>query len=212
MIGAGVVGNRAGIAGGFELVPARRRSPPAGPKDRSSRGVAGAGKKGGGRDGDRGRDRRRSRDSGRREPKVEVDRWGDPVRRVSREPSADDGYGGGVDEPRRRSPPPPPAAARARSPPRCDRRRGRVRRHRRGAPRRSRRSERLCRPRRRRNGRRLAEETPHLWQPELLAQGKFILMRFEKIQVFRYSSLITSRTAPARGGSIVAMAKNSPGW
>ena len=109
----------------------------------------------------------------------------------------------------RRRRPPPRGLGR---PQRCDRRRGRVRRHRRGAPRRSRRSERLCRPRRRRNGRRLAEETPHLWQPELLAQGKFILMRFEKIQVFRYSSLITSRTAPARGGSIVAMAKNSPGW
>ena len=93
--------------------PPRRRSPPPGPKDRSSRGGAGAGKKGGGRDGDRGRDRRRPRDSRRREPKVEVDRWGDPVRR---EASADDGYGGGVDEPRRRSPP-PPAAARARSPP-----------------------------------------------------------------------------------------------
>ena len=119
VIGAGVEGPTAQVSRvASNSSPPRRRSPPAGRTDRSSvRGVAGAGKKGGGRDGDRGRDRRRSRDSGRREPKVEVDRWGDPVRRVSREPSADDGYGGGVDEPRRRSPPPPPAAARARSPP-----------------------------------------------------------------------------------------------
>ena len=180
VIGAGVVEGTAQVSrvasNSSPLDAARRR------RDRriAPRGGRGRGQKRGGRDGDRGRDRRRSRDSGRREPKVEVDRWGDPVRRVSREPSAMTGTAAGWTNPgggRRRHRPPPRGLGR---PQRCDRRRGRVRRHRRGAPRRSRRSERLCRPRRRRNGRRLAEETPRLWQPELLAQGKFILMRFEK--------------------------------
>ena len=92
--------------------PPRQRSPPESNTDARGRGGGGKGgagaKKGGGRERDRSRDRdrRRSRDSGnKREPKVEFDKWGDPIRRQgSRERSADDGYRG-IDEPRRRSPP-----------------------------------------------------------------------------------------------------------
>ena len=91
--------------------PPRQRSPPESNTDARGRGgggKGGAGAKKGGRERDRSRDRdrRRSRDSGnKREPKVEFDKWGDPIRRQgSRERSADDGYRG-IDEPRRRSPP-----------------------------------------------------------------------------------------------------------
>lgn len=91
--------------------PPRQRSPPESNTDARGRGGRGKGagaKKGGGRERDRSRDRdrRRSRDSGnKREPKVEFDKWGDPIRRQgSRERSADDGYRG-IDEPRRRSAP-----------------------------------------------------------------------------------------------------------
>ena len=91
--------------------PPRQRSPPESNTDARGRGGGGKGagaKKGGGRERDRSRDRdrRRSRDSGnKREPKVEFDKWGDPIRRQgSRERSADDGYRG-IDEPRRRSAP-----------------------------------------------------------------------------------------------------------